>query len=137
MRCHKWLHVAHSIAQRKKVQPPRGSIHLTSFTRGSLLSSATPGYRKHNPDGVAPSLTIDCHITRRGWCTIWHLSPHHHMGCGNAITWDCAPHGHSSPSHGIGMVRIMAIYHRTITWSMTIPSRGIAHRIAIYCQATP
>ena len=30
---------------------------------GSLLSSATPGYREYNPDGVAVLLSIDYHAT--------------------------------------------------------------------------
>ena len=32
-----------------------------------------------------------------------------------------------------GMVRIMAIYHRTTTWGVTMPSRGIALQISGAC----
>gem|GEM_PF-5130127 len=66
MQRHGWLHVVHSIAQRKKVQPQGGSIRLTSFTQDSLLSSATLGYQEYNPDGVAVSSSIDHHATTRG-----------------------------------------------------------------------
>lgn len=48
----------------------------------------------------------------------------------HATTWGCAPHGHSSPNHGIGMARIMDIYHRTITRGMVMPSCGVAPIIA-------
>ena len=79
MQRHRWLHVVHSIAQREKVQPPRVSTRLTSFTQGSLLSSATPGYQEYNPDGVDVSSSIDHHATTRGLRTTWHLSPYHNM----------------------------------------------------------
>ena len=136
MRCHRWLHVAHSIAHREKVQPPRGSIHLTSSTQGSLLSSATPGYRKYNPGGVASTPTIYYRTTTGGWCMTWHLSSRHNAGCADATTWDCAPHGHLLPNHAIEIVRIIAIYHHAIMRGVTIPQRRIECRMDIHCQAT-
>ena len=44
--------------KKESTTPKGGSIRLTSSTQGSLLSSATPGYQKYNPDGVAVSLPI-------------------------------------------------------------------------------
>ena len=125
MRCHRWLHVAHSIAQRKKVQPLRG-LHSTHLApRGSLLSSATPGYRMYTPNGVAPPPTIDYHTTTRGWCTTWHLSSRHNMECDHTIPWGCVPHGYSSPRHSIEMVRGNMGCDHTIAWDCPINGRGM------------
>ena len=61
----RWVFVAWRAQIERKYNPQGGSIHLISSTRGSLLSSATPGYRKYNPDGVAPLPTIYYHIITR------------------------------------------------------------------------
>ena len=45
------------------------------------------------------------------------LSSRHNAGCGNAIMWSCVPHGHSSPSHAIEVVRNMAF--------IITPQRGV------------
>ena len=132
MRCHEWLHVMHSIAHRKKVQPPRGLHPSHLAPQGSLLSSATPGYQEYNPDGVAVSSTIDHRTTTRGWCASWHLSSCHNMECDHTIPWGCTPHGHSLPNHGIRMVSNMGIYHHTTTWDCAPHGRSLpSHAIEI------
>ena len=56
---------------QKESTTPKGVAFPHLAPRGSLLSSATPGYQEYNPDGVAPSPTIDHRTTTRGWCTTW------------------------------------------------------------------
>ena len=58
------------------------------------------------------------------------------MECDHTTTWDCIPHGHSSPNHAIEVVRIMTIYHHATIRGVTIPSRGVACRMAIHRRAT-
>ena len=58
------------------------------------------------------------------------------MGCAQATTYDCAPHGHSLPRHSIEIVCIMAIYHHAITWSATILQHGVAPPPTIYYRTT-
>ena len=120
MRCHGWLHVAHSIAHRKKVQPPRGvasALHLpprvASYRRQPrAIKSITPmGLPYHCP--FITTTTMGTRITLR---------------------WDCVPHEHSSPRHGIGMVSDTSIYYNSITWGVPMPSQGVAHRMAINYQ---
>ena len=93
--------------QKESTTPKGVAFRLTSSTQGSLLSSATLGYRKYNPDGVTvslpiyhnrnhgdednivvelrPLLPIYYHTTTRGWCMTWHLSSRHNMGCDHTI----------------------------------------------------
>ena len=49
--------------QKESTTPKGVAFRLTSSTQGSLLSSATLGYRKYNPDGVAVLLSIHHHTT--------------------------------------------------------------------------
>ena len=102
---------------KKESTTPKGVAFPHLAPRGGLLSSATPGYRKYNPDGVVVSLPIYYRTTTRGWCTTWHLSSHHNAECDHTTTWGCAPHGHSLPSYGIEIVRNIDICHR--------PQRGV------------
>ena len=81
-------------------------------------------------------MAIYHHVITRGLRTTWHLSPYHNMECDHAIAWGCVPHGHSWPSLAIGIVRIMTFYHHAITWSVTMPQHGIAHRMAIHYRDT-
>ena len=74
---------------KRKYNPQGGSNHLTSSTQGSLLSSATLGYQKYNPGGVASTPTIDHQAIMRRLRTTWHLSLRHNMGCGHTIPMGC------------------------------------------------
>ena len=123
------------------------------------------GVWPYHSDGVALPPTICYRTTTRGLRTTWHLSSRHNMGCDHAIpmglshhqpfitapqrddgprhgiyhhatTWDCAPHGHSLPSHAIEIVRIIAIYHHATMRGMVMPSCGVACRMAIHRHAT-
>ena len=51
---------------QKESTTPKGVAFRHLAPRGSLLSSATPGYRKYNPDGADVSSSIDHHATTRG-----------------------------------------------------------------------
>ena len=53
--------------RKRKYNPQGGSIFVCIITQGSLLSSATPGYRKYNRDAVVfPPLPAH----RNGW-DVW------------------------------------------------------------------
>ena len=47
------------------------------------------------------------------------------MGRDHITTWGCAPHHHSSPRHGIEMVRGNMGCDHTIAWNCPINSRGM------------
>ena len=109
--------------KERKYNPQGGSIRLTSSTQGSLLSSATLGYRKYNPDGVTvslpiyhnrnhgdednivvelrPLLPIYYHTTTRGWCMTWHLSSRHNMEYDHTIPMGLRHHSPLLSHHNV------------------------------------
>ena len=133
--------------------PPR----VASYRRQPrAIECITPmGLHHHQPlitapqrgDGAHHGHLSSRHNTRYGNAIMWGCMPHGHSlpnhGIGmvsnmgiyhHTTTWDCVPHEHSSPRHGIGMVSDTGIYYNSITWGVPIPSRGIAHRMAINYQ---
>ena len=109
--------------QKESTTPKGVAFRLTSSTQGSLLSSATLGYRKYNPDGVAvslpichnhnhgdednivvelrPLLPIYYHTTTRRWCMTWHLSSRHNMGCDHTIPMGLRHHSPLLSHHNV------------------------------------
>ena len=120
----------------KEYNPQGGSLPhsllpgVASYRRQPwAIESTTPmGLHHHQPLIIMPPRGDNA---RHG-----HLSAHHSMGCDHIATWDCAPHRHSLPRHGIGMVRIMAIYPHATIWGVPMPQREIACTMSIHCRAT-
>ena len=105
-----WVFVAWRAQIERKYNPQGGSIPPTSLPRVAsyrrqprAIKSTTPmGLHHHQPLIIMPPRGDN---TRHA-----HLSAHHSMGCDHTTAWNCAPHRHSLPHHGIGMVRGKMMY---------------------------
>ncbi len=115
----RWVFVAWRAQIERRYNPQGGSIPHTSLPRVAsyrrqprAIESTTPmGLHRHQPLITTP---------QRGMRIILRWNCAHHCPFITALRHrDSAHHG---------------IYHHATTRSVTIPSRGIVHRIAIHCQ---